>query len=95
MNMEWVEDTYNNLDIDLMVHAPGLTNNNRNNHLRLDWITLAFIRPSGGLLICRFWPMKDGEFPDGKAYKTMRAAKRFCEKHAPAMWVLFQSQMRS
>lgn len=92
MNMEWVKGTHNNLDIDLMVHAPGRKSNST---LRLDWITLAFIRPSGGLLICRFCPMKDGEFPDGKTYKTMRSAKRFCEKHAPAMWMLFQKQMEN
>ena len=50
---------------------------------------IAFVRhhKHTGLYTCRFMPLEDNEFPDGKQYKTLKAAKAWCLKHAPVMYI--------
>ena len=51
---------------------------------------VAFIRfdpatqkEGGKGFVCRFMTFEDDAFPDGKQYRTLRAAKKWCERHAP------------
>lgn len=81
MNYEWTPDSQFPGDLDLFVTHPG----------RPEYY-VAFVRKmSAGLFVCRFMDLTDGEGPDGKTYKTQRSAKRWCEKHAPALWIAYQS----
>ena len=58
--------------------------------LRIEDVTVAFIRrikhtehTTHSEYICRFMTFGDDDFPDGKTYRTMRSAKKWCERHAP------------
>jgi hypothetical protein len=52
--------------------------------LRIEDVTVAFIRQTThNNYICRFMTFDDDAFPDGKTYRTMRSAKKWCERHAP------------
>lgn len=78
MNYRWDYDERFPDDIDLEVlHADG------------DWRIIAFVRwdNTDKNYKCLFMGMEDNEFPDGKVYKTKRAAKKFCEHHLPVMWI--------
>lgn len=92
MKTEWKADGYNGIDHDLWVYCPDISPMVKG-HGSTGWVVLAFVRSLDGLHVCRFAPMSDDEFPDGKTYKTRRSAKRWCEKHAPAMWMLFRNQL--
>jgi hypothetical protein len=48
---------------------------------------VAFIRyrPAVNEYICRFMTFDDDAFPDGKTYRTMRSAKKWCERYAPVV----------
>lgn len=50
---------------------------------------IAFVRlyELDNTYVCRFMAMPDNEFPDGKRYKTLKSAKAWCRKHAPAMYL--------
>jgi len=53
--------------------------------LSVDDGTVAFVRyrPTLNNYICRFMTFTDDEFPDGKTYRTLRSAKKWCERYAP------------
>ena len=78
MNYRWnIDDRFPD-DVDLQVlHESG------------DWHIIAFVRWKAGdkLYKCMFMGMEDGEYPDGKTFKTKRGAKNFCERHLPVMWI--------
>lgn len=83
MNYKWAEDDRFLDDLDLLVQAS-----------EDDWHIIAFIRWDirAKRYRCRFLGMADDEFPDGKTFKTARAAKNFCEHHLPVMWIRHNAQ---
>lgn len=61
-------------------------------HAEGDWRLIAYVRCvviDKSQFVCRFMSMADDAFPDGARFKTLRGAKKFCERHLPVMWIKY------